>query len=267
LKCATDELGKAMMEAEFCSMTELYHSMPSNVPKPIAWGQFQNTSPETYYLLLEYIDLCMDLVDPVEFCEQIATLHKTSKSPTGKFGFQVDTFQGPSRQITEWNSDWCDYFTKLIDGYFSTDIELNGPNEQFEKAYETLKAQVIPKILKPLQADGKSIKPCLLHGDLWEENTGTNLVTGKIMIFDASAHYCHNEFELGMWRREVIRFGKVYFRQYLRNFPPSEPVEQWDDRNRLYSLKYNLSQSIAWPASVEATREMYEYVLCCLKFC
>jgi protein-ribulosamine 3-kinase len=255
-QCAPDEVGKAMLEAEFRSMEELYYYVPSMVPRPIAWGQLANSSTETYFLLLEFIELCRDMVDPVEFCEQIATLHKTSKSPTGKFGFHLDTFQGPNRQITGWESDWCTYFTTLIDGYFLVELDINGPNEEYERAFKTLKNKVIPLLLKPLQQEGRSIKPCLIHGDLWEENTGTDLITGKAVMFDASVHYAHNELELGMWRREVIRFGKAYFRQYLRNFPPSEPVEQWDDRNRLYSLKHNLSQAMAWPNSVEATREL-----------
>lgn len=256
LKCATDEVGKAMMEAEFRSMEELYYYMPEMVPRPIAWGQLTQSSPETYFLLLEFIELCMDMVDPIEFCEQIAILHKTGKSPTGKFGFHLDTFQGPNRQITQWESDWCTYFTRLLDGFLVVEIDINGPNEEYQKTFETLKTKIIPLLLKPLQSEGRSIEPCLIHGDLWEENTGTDLLTGKTVIFDASVHYAHNELELGMWRRDVIRFGKAYFRQYLRNFPPSEPVEQWDDRNRLYSLKYNLSQAMAWPASAEATREI-----------
>ncbi len=249
-------MGKAMMEAEFRSMQELYYYMPTMVPRPIAWGQLTQSSPDTYFLLLEFIELCMDMVDPVEFCDQIATLHKISESPTGKFGFHLDTFQGPNRQITEWESDWCTYFTRLLDGYYVIEVDQNGPNEEYEKAYSTLKNKVIPLLLRPLQEEGRSIKPCLIHGDLWEENTGTDLITGKTVMFDASVHYAHNELELGMWRREAIRFGKAYFRQYLRNFPPSEPVEQWDDRIRLYSVKYNLAQAMAWPASAEATREL-----------
>jgi protein-ribulosamine 3-kinase len=256
MQYAANDVGKAMMEAEFRSMEELYYYMPSNVPRPIAWGQLTQSTPDTYFLLLEFIELCMDMVDPIEFCEQIATLHKTSKSPTGHFGFHLDTFQGPNRQITQWESDWCTYFTRLLDGFFVTEVDINGPDEEYEKAYQTLKTKVIPLLLKPLQSEGRSIQPCLIHGDLWQENTGTDLLTGKTMIFDASVHYAHNEMELGMWRRDVIRFGKPYFRQYLRNVPPSEPVEQWDDRNRLYSLKYNLSQAMAWPASAETTREL-----------
>jgi protein-ribulosamine 3-kinase len=167
-QCAVEEVGKAMMEAEFRSMEELYYYMPTAVPRPIAWGQLTKSSPDTYFLLLEYIELCMDLVDPVEFCDKIANLHKTSISPTGKFGFHLDTFQGPNRQITQWESDWCTYFTRLLNGFFVDNIGINGPNEEYEKTFEILKTKVIPLILKPLQSDGRSIKPCLIHSDLWE---------------------------------------------------------------------------------------------------
>lgn len=67
------------------------------------------------------------------------------------------------------------------------------------------------------------------------------------MIFDAAAFYAHNEYELGIWRREMVKFGKPYFTEYLRNFPPSEPVEQFDDRNALYVLKFDLDYSLHRP--------------------
>lgn len=74
-----------------------------------------------------------------------------------------------------------------------------------------------------------------------------NLETGEPMIFDAAAFYAHNEYELGIWRREMVRFGNPYFEEYLRNFPPSEPVEQFDDRNALYVLKFDLDYSLHRP--------------------
>ncbi|KAK2596444.1 hypothetical protein N8I77_013334 [Diaporthe amygdali] len=67
------------------------------------------------------------------------------------------------------------------------------------------------------------------------------------MVFDAAAFYAHNEYELGIWRREMVRFGKLYFKQYLRNFPPSEPVEQFDDKNALYVLKFDLDYCLHRP--------------------
>ncbi|KAI4175544.1 MAG: hypothetical protein LQ343_001533, partial [Gyalolechia ehrenbergii] len=46
--------------------------------------------------------------------------------------------------------------------------------------------------------------------------------------------------------------AKVYSKKYLHNFEAAEPVEEWEDRNRLYSLKYNLNYSGGHPGN--ATR-------------
>jgi hypothetical protein len=57
--------------------------------------------------------------------------------------------------------------------------------------------------------------------------------------------------ELGAWRCEfsnVFR-SKIYTRQYLQAFPPAEPADQFDDRNRLYSLKGAINYSAGHPGS------------------
>jgi fructosamine-3-kinase len=87
------------------------------------------------------------------------------------------------------------------------------------------------------------LKPCLIHGDLWEGNIGTDSQTGEIFIFDSGAYYAHNEMEIGMeCERHKIR-AKVYTQQYQQNFTMSEPVEEWDDRNRIYCVKMNMVHS------------------------
>jgi protein-ribulosamine 3-kinase len=121
---------------------------------------------------------------------------------------------------------------------------------------EELLTQTFPRLLEPLQANGRILKPSLVHGNLWEENCGTDMNTGQPKIFDAAVFYGHNELGIGMWRREVVHFGRAHIREYLRNFPPSEPKDQWDDRNRLYSVKYDFAHSIALPATHEGQREM-----------
>ena len=68
--------------------------------------------------------------------------------------------------------------------------------------------------------------------------------------------YAHNGFELGMWRRDPVRFGKARLRHYLKLLPPTEPREQGDDRNRLYSIKYDLAHSIASPETAESQRQL-----------
>lgn len=130
---------------------------------------------------------------------------------------------------------------------FERDLISNGRWPEYEDAFARLVKDVIPQILDPLTEEGRTIKPCLVHGDLWEGNTTTNLETGEPMVFDAAAFYAHNEYELGIWRREMVRFGKPFFKQYLRNFPPSEPVEQFDDRNALYVLKFDLDYCLHRP--------------------
>ena len=127
--------------------------------------------------------------------------------------------------------------------------------------YKEFVKEVIPQILEPLQADGRSLKPCLIHGDLWEENTGVNHETVGPVFFDAAVMYAHNEMELGMWRHGRPRFGERYFCQYLSLMPPSEPVEQFDDRNRLYSMKYTLSHCQGWRDTSQSSRQLYDLSL------
>lgn len=238
-----------MMEGEFNSMSELYKLAPSFVPQPYAWGTFRSVNPVTHFFLCEFVDMENELPDPVPFCAKLAEIHSNSVSPTGKFGFMVPNCHGKILQSNDWDDSWTSFFTKLLVSFFEMEIGVNGPWQEYEQAFETIVATVIPQLLEPLQADGRVLKPCLVHGDLWEENTAINLATGDPVVFDASAFYAHNEYELGTWRRKVVKFSRPYFNQYLRNIPPSEPVDQWDDRIRLYCLKFNLAHMIGWPGA------------------
>ena len=58
------------------------------------------------------------------------------------------------------------------------------------------------------------------------------------------------------WRRERVKFDEPYFKEYLRHFSKSEPIEQWDDRIRLYSVKFNLAHIIDWRWDIDV-REQY----------
>jgi len=246
-----------MMQGEYSSMKEIESYMPSFVPRPYAWGQFKVAPVPTYFFLLEFLDITTGAPDPVRFCSQLAELHRMSESPSGKFGFALTTCHGPNSQYTEWHDHWRVYFSRLLEQFFYREVLCNGPDDEYEEEFEVLKDQTIPLILDPLQQDGRVLKPSLIHGDLWEENAGTELSTDRPVVFDAAALYAHNEFELGMWRRDIVRFGKAHTRQYLRFMPPSEPKQQWDDRNRLYSIKYDLAHSIALPATCETQRQLY----------
>lgn len=113
--------------------------------------------------------------------------------------------------------------------------------------FELFITETIKLMLEPLQSDGRTLKSSLIHDDIWEENAAINLATNDPVVYDCIAIYIHNEFEIGMWREESYLFGPTYFREYLVYNPPSEPIEQFNDRNRIYSIKHTLVRVINYP--------------------
>jgi fructosamine-3-kinase len=89
--------------------------------------------------------------------------------------------------------------------------------------------KVIPRLLELLQCNGRGIKSCLVHGDLWDENTATDMDTGELFVFDAGSFYAHNEYEIGNWRARRHRLSdRVYVEQYKGTFLVSKPGI-WED--------------------------------------
>jgi protein-ribulosamine 3-kinase len=257
LKCASGDRGRIMMEGEFNGMTELHKTMPNFVPKPHSWGKYQSENSDTYFFLQEFIDMSNQVPNPKKLCSKLALLHKTSVSPTGKFGFHITTCQGRIPQaVTPWETCWTDLFARLFQHVVDLDIETNGHWEALGILEKRILSQVVPKLIGNLERDGRSIKPCLIHGDLWEGNTGTSRVTGDVYIFDSGAFYAHHEMEIGDWRCTYNRIHhKVYTKTYNRHNPPSEPCKEWDDRNRMYCIYYNIIYSVNHQNQGKAVRQ------------
>ncbi|KAL2860780.1 uncharacterized protein BJX67DRAFT_386336 [Aspergillus lucknowensis] len=94
LQCAEDDQGKAMLEGEFHSMSELHKTSPGFVPKPYSWGKLCVSSPDTYYFLCDFIEMIDQNPHPVQLCSKLVQLYQASESPTGMFGFHISTCQG-----------------------------------------------------------------------------------------------------------------------------------------------------------------------------
>ncbi|KAL1613850.1 hypothetical protein SLS54_010256, partial [Diplodia seriata] len=125
------------------------------------------------------------------------------------------------------------------------DADANGRWDAFDEIGRRITMRVIPRLIGALEADGRSVKPCLIHADLWEGNTGTSVETGDIHIFDAASLYAHNEMEIGDWRCHYNKIhNEIYTRTYLEHVGPSAPEAEWDDRNRMYSVYYNVIYSV-----------------------
>ncbi|KAG8525534.1 uncharacterized protein KY384_009178 [Bacidia gigantensis] len=256
LKCAAEDRGRIMMEGEYNAMSELYKTMPNFVPKPVAQGKCRLGNPDTYYFLSEFIDMNDRIPEPNQLCSKLAQLHRDSISPTGKFGMQVTTCNGRTPQAVNWESSWTTFFINLLRYVVDLDFEVNGYWKELAHLEEKIFTRIIPRLIGALESDGRSIKPSLIHADLWEGNTGTSYETGDIYIFDSGAFYAHNEMEIGDWRCNYNKIhNKVYTRTYLRYYGPSEPKEEWDDRNRMYSIYYNVIYSVNHMDQGKAVRQ------------
>ena len=231
-------------------MEEIHKTMPNLAPKPYGFGQLRSAPTPTYFFLCEFVNISDELPDPKLLGVRLAELHRKSQSPTGKFGFYCPTYDGKLPQTTEWDSSWASFFAKLIQGIAKLDAGVNGPWDELQEALDRTCEKVIPRLLGALQENGRKLKPCLIHGDLWEGNIGTDLETGELYIFDAASYYGHNEMELGIWRTDHHRMnGPAFKKEYESNFRASEPVEEWDDRNRLYCVKTQLMYSAHVPGT------------------
>lgn len=223
-----DQTGRTMIEGEFESLKALNSVSPDLVPLPHAWGKFHaksSSDADTYFLLTEFREVGEQPPNAVKFTARLAELHKKSKSPTGKFGFHVTTCHAKLPQITDcWEDSWAVLYRKQLENMIRMDKEKHGEWPEFSRICDLILNIVIPRLLEPLQSDGRTIKPCLVHGDLWDENTATDMDTGEPFIFDAGSFYGHNEYEIGNWRAARHRLSdKMYVRNYKRNFPASEP--------------------------------------------
>ncbi|KAI0140449.1 hypothetical protein GGR57DRAFT_496096 [Xylariaceae sp. FL1272] len=229
LKLVSGDLAEERVISEFTCMAELYRTVPDIVPMPCSVGKCSDT--DGYFFLNEYVPIVVgDLPDPVQLGKHIARLHRDSVSPSGKFGFSLH-------------------------GVYMLDIKFNGRVTDF------ISNKVVPRLLGPLEEGGRTVKPCLIHGDLWEDNIGTDAEGGGIFIFDCGAYYAHHEMGVAMWRVKHHRMQAPEYREeYFRNYPPDEPVAEFDDRNRLYSLKESIMYSALKPAHEareEALKDMH----------
>ncbi|KAH6848432.1 Fructosamine kinase-domain-containing protein [Chaetomium sp. MPI-CAGE-AT-0009] len=259
VKIAYGETGRIMLGGEYESSKIIYNTMPDFIPKPIGYGKYHAQGPATYFYLSQFVD--MDVTappEPAEFTRRLAQLHKLSKSPTGKFGFAVQTCDGDRAHVVDWQESWAVFYRNLFLGVCDLDLKRNGPWPEYERAISQVAWKVIPRLLEPLQAKGRTLKPCIIHGNLWEGNMGISMETGDTLLFDAGSYFTHNEMELGHWRCEfssVFR-SEAYIRYYIQHYPPAEPAEEFEDRLRLYSLKGAINYSAGHPGS-ELRRTAY----------
>ena len=209
------------------------------------------------YLVMHYVVVNKTLPTASDLCSYITTIHK--RVLPGHFGFPTPSYLGTFSIPTEWERSWATSFGKILRRLAEVHSERHEswhmPQLKDDLSFQNLLSKTVPYLLGPLQADGRSIEPCLVHGYLSEDRIGVNVANGNPFVFGSSSLYAHNEFELGMWQRKVGGLPDRYINEYTKNFPPSEPHEQCGDRIRLYSIYFNLAYVLDVPGNQDVQKQ------------
>lgn len=244
--------GQAQAVGEYLSTQALHAVIPDNAPRPLAQGVLARDSSK-HFLICEFVDMVEEMPPVAEFASVIAQLHKNSQSPNAKFGFDVPTSQ--SLQLENaWCDTWEEFFTRAFRGTVKLEQEIQGHNHELERLAQQTCEKVIPRLLRPMETNGRKLKPTLVHGDLWHGNVGINLTTDQVVLYDCCAFYGHHEYDLGMFRAARYRTNKSHVRAYHKFIEASYPPEDHDDRNALYALRVDLEVSCGWAANKRMRR-------------
>ena len=173
-------------------MSALYNALPDLVPKPLGWGTYEKEF-DAHFFLCNFHDMTDNIPDISNFPAMVAQLHKNGVSPTGKFGFPVTTYQGRLPQDTTECDTWEEYFSRGIQRFFELEEESQGYDEEMAELRKGIMENVIPRLLRPLETEGRKVVPGLVHGDLWDGNTSVDVATDMPLIFDACSSYAHHE--------------------------------------------------------------------------
>lgn len=154
----------------------------------------------------------------------LAELHKLSQSPTGKFGFHMRTCHSQIDQAVDfWDDSWCAVYSSHL-GHVIGRAKPILQWPEFNVVADLTLSRVVPRLLLPLQAEGRTLKPSLVHGDYWDGNTARDGDTGEAFIFGVCSFFAHNEYDIGNWRapRHLLSEPR-YIRHYMESILPSEP--------------------------------------------
>ena len=197
LKTATGDLGMRILRGEYHGAKAIHRFTPEGIPRPVAWGTY-SSDPSTHFYLCEFMDMKNELPDIRKFSSMLAKLHRdsmASQDSPGRFGFHVVTHEGSMYQDLTWCTTWEEFFLRRLQSFVDQEAVAQGPSEELDEVLPRFMDKVIPRLLRPLITHGRSLRPALLHGDIWYGNLATNAKTGEPIYFDPAVFWGHNECE------------------------------------------------------------------------
>ncbi|CUA68282.1 Ketosamine-3-kinase [Rhizoctonia solani] len=202
------------------------------------------------YLISDYLDLSSlssSAGASSTLARRLASELHASRSENGKYGFECPTFCGATKIDNGWYDTWAEAYSAMIGGLLDK-LEKRGSYKELCIRGREVQQKVIPYYLGDRL---KGVEPVLCHGDLWSGNVGAD-ANGNPAIFDPSSYYGHNESDLAIGRM-FGGFSPRFYEEYHSLRPKSEPVEEYDQRLKLYQLFHYLNHTVLFGGGYSST--------------
>jgi len=216
-----------MFLGEALGLRAMHASKSVRIPEVLHYGDGDSGGS---FIVMEFLRLS-GRADAKLFGRKMAMMHLATplaeEAQQGKFGFDVPNTIGGTAQPNAWSDDWVAFFREQRIGH---QVRL-ASDSRISKAWK-LALQTTDDLHKLF--DGISVKPSVLHGDLWSGNIAST--GGEPTIFDPATYYGHHEAEWGMsW---CASLGPSFWEGY-RELIPKDPG--FADRAVLYELYHKLN--------------------------
>ncbi|KAK1060442.1 hypothetical protein LTR74_011883 [Friedmanniomyces endolithicus] len=256
MKTGKGREAESMFEGEHASLNAIHSAVPTLCPRSLGHGRLAD-APAMSFLISDFLDLSGSRSSSrrtsqgMSLAQKLAKLHTTpAPIPEGydepQFGFPSSTCCGDTPQENTYASSWADFYAnRRLRFIMSRSTKANGVDKQLAALVEETCTKVIPRLIgDSLLSHGQGITPVVVHGDLWSGNASTGTLpdmTGpEDVVFDPSACYAHSEYELGIIKM-FGGFGGSFLTEYHELVTKAEPVEEYDDRVKLYELYHHLN--------------------------
>lgn len=196
-----------------------------------------------YFIVCDFVHCSSNFPSPAGLSMQLTRIHQVSE-PTDTFGCDEPRYYAGICLPPARYSRWADCFSSLVKAFLNQDIAVNEKWPSYEAAFEVLICRTIPRLLLPLQSNGRRIIPTLVHGNLSARHVGMRFSDGMPVLFRPYAIYAHQEYELGATRLAIGGLDEAFIDQHLRILLPSAPIDEVYHRIVLYGIHFNLRHSI-----------------------
>ncbi|KAK4214682.1 Fructosamine kinase-domain-containing protein [Rhypophila decipiens] len=242
IKVTTRNRALEMARGEFESHKAMHIYTPENTTRPIAAGPLE-TNPSHAFFMTEFRHPDPEKrPSPMELAMILRKLHNSSISSVdsrGRFGFPVTTFKGYVPLDNSWTDSWEEWFTRQFKLDVKFEQSVRGPDPEMDnELLEEFCKKVIPRLLRPLQTEGRAIKPCFVHTDIWHGNVHFDRESEVPIVFDA--------LELEMFHHPRYGWGPEYLQAYIDLMPASEPKDDFEDRVALYAMRNYIVSAGLW---------------------